>query len=825
MVEADLGGGDGGEELRHRGGAVWRHEVSYRHEAVGGGRRAGTLAGFVAPAALVALVALVGQPGAWGTAWCATAAGVRANGPTPLGVEQAFEDLKSGDWILKWAAMTQLARWRVKEATPALRGILGGKEHPWVRGRALVALAELLGEEVLADAEGRAKDAVPALREAAVEALGIIGSPKGEAAIGERLKDDVPAVRYQAVVALARVKREGAWETVAPLLDDKDPLLVERATEALVYVNTPAAHRRAMELLGHADGGVRVAAARTLRHALVPEAIPVLLLHMATDGEPRVRVACEAALVAFEGGSLFLPLLAALRGVQPEQYGAALSVLAAKPVEEACDGVAALLREPDSAYRDVIPAALHLLTRLEPDRYEELFVRYLGHPSALVRCKAIESIGRCQKADRFKLLRPLLVDKDQHVRAVAFRAVRELAETPPPGGMVDYLADALQHPDRWTHRAATDLLCERITAADLPRAIAALAPVLASKSKEDREYVAKALARIGDEAARRRIAAAQGYVTDWMLIGPFPYDSRGKGFGPSYFPEHEIDFAKSYPPVVSDPTAVFRVAEVTCGGEKKKALVMQPGTGRGGAGRLVATFRLELPEGKDLKLSMALGIEDGADDTDGVGFEVLVNELKLLERKVAKPGGWQAAEVSLADFSGKRVTVELAVDPLGNPKGDRAAIGEPVLLAGEQVVARLEELADTAPVRVVVPDEKARLAWQRVHAGRVDGEVALYDVYPAPLDAKLAYGVADITVPEERKATVWVKSDDGCIVWLNGVQALSRAGAGEEKREVVLRAGANRLLIKVYNLREWWLYHVRLTDADGRALAFRQEGQ
>ncbi|MBM4038738.1 MAG: hypothetical protein FJ290_09505 [Planctomycetes bacterium] len=61
----------------------------------------------------------------------------RPNGPTPLAVEQALEELRSGDWVLKWAAMTQLARWRVKEADAPLKAILAGKDHPWVRGRAL----------------------------------------------------------------------------------------------------------------------------------------------------------------------------------------------------------------------------------------------------------------------------------------------------------------------------------------------------------------------------------------------------------------------------------------------------------------------------------------------------------------------------------------------------------------------------------------------------------------------------------------------------------------------------------------------------------------
>ncbi|HUT36203.1 MAG TPA: HEAT repeat domain-containing protein, partial [Planctomycetota bacterium] len=726
-----------------------------------------------------------------------------------------------------------------------LKAILGGKDHPWVRGRALVALAELAGDAMLADAQARAGDAAPELRAAAIEALGILGSAKAEATITARLKDPAPEVRYQAVVALARVRKGEAWDTIAPLLDDKDPALVLHAARALVWMPRPEAHEKAMALLGHADAGVRAEAAHTLGQALVPQAIPALLGRMATDGEPKVRVACERALLGFSGRTLFLPLLAALRDGRRELHGSALRVLALRPTAEACEGVAALIREPDQLYRDVLHEAFRLLSSLDPDRYLEVFAAHLSHPTDYVRVKAIESLARCSKADQFKLLRPALRDKDQAVRVAAFRAIRNIADAAPPEGMIEYLAEAIREGDKWTHRAALELLCERITPADLPRVVALVAPLLGGKEKDEREYVAKALGRIGDEATRRRIAAAQGYVTDWSLIGPLPYDSRNRGYGPAYFPEFEIDLTRNYPTVTTDPTAVFRAGELTCGAQKRKGLALQPPSGQAASGKLVVTFIVELPEAKDLKLAMAIGLEDDAADSDGVGIEVAVNGQKLFERKLLKPEGWEAAEVGLADYAGKRATIELAVDPLGNPKGDKAAVAEPRILAGDQVLANLAEMADSAPARIApvaqppaaVPapagepvagnerpvPQPPRLAWQRCQAGRIDGEISLYDIYPLPLDGRLAYGVADITCPEERKAIVSVKSDDGFILWLNGVKLTERPGAGEQKAEVTLRQGPSRFLIKVFNLREWWLYHLRLTDSEGRAIEFRQE--
>jgi len=741
---------------------------------------------------------------------------------TPLAVAQALSNLKSADWILKWAAMKQLARWKVKDAAPQLRAELAGRGHPWVRGRALVALAELLGDEMLAEAQARASDRTAELRAAAVEALGILGSPKAEATIAARLKDPHPQVRRQAVLALARVRGPDAWPAVEPILDDKDPVLVKYAARALVYIKRPEAHARAIALLDHASADVRAAAADTLGQCRLPDAIPALLRRMAADSEAKVRFACEKALGEFAPGALMLPALAALRGDRPGAWSAALRVLAARPCREAADAVAALIRKPNPRYDDVLPHAFGLLTGSDPDRYADVFAAYLAHPSSRVKVKAIEAISACAKADRFTLLRPLLLDTDRTVRVAVFRAVRELGDAEPPGGYVAYLAPAVQNGERWTLHAAIDLLCERVPKAQLPKVVELLSPVLGGTHQSDRQYAAKALTRVGNEDIRRRIAHAQGYVTTWMLLGPFPYNGRNRGFGPSYAPEYEIDFQKTYEPAARDPTAVFRVAHATCGGEKRKAILMRPPART--PARLVATFRVELPDDRQAKLSLAAGLEDGATDTDGATLTVAVGGKKLLERKLPKPEGWQAAEVPLAEFAGRLALIELSVDPLENPKNDRVAIAEPRVVSGDKVLASLLDLAESAPVRVAAPGAKNRLAWQRYRATSTDGEVALYDVYPPPIDNQIAYGVADVVLPRECEAVLSIKSDDGFVLWLNGAKLAERGGAGEQKAKATLRQGANRLLIKVFNRREWWRYSVRLAQPDGHALEFRQNG-
>ena len=71
--------------------------------------------------------------------------------PSELVVQKAMDDLASQDWILQYMAMTEVGRWRTKQAVAPLRAIYSGNSQPWIKGRALVALAEILKGEALAE--------------------------------------------------------------------------------------------------------------------------------------------------------------------------------------------------------------------------------------------------------------------------------------------------------------------------------------------------------------------------------------------------------------------------------------------------------------------------------------------------------------------------------------------------------------------------------------------------------------------------------------------------------------------------------------------------
>jgi len=748
----------------------------------------------------------------------------QANGAAgdPLAVEQALATLKSGDWILKWEAMSQLARWKTKEAVPALKAVLAGQDHPWVRGRALVALAELLGEEMLDQALTSSRDVYPELRAAAVEALGVVGSARGEPLITERLKDVEPSVRNAALVSYARLKRAAAWNTVAPRLTDADPASVRSAIRALTYVATPDAVQKMIDLAEHKDKSVRIEAALALSQARPPDAIPVLLTRMGKDEDLEARAAAQRALTAYDPKVLTPHLLDALRAGDKSLIQPALRLLALQPSTEACDEVAALIREPRAPYLEQAELFLGLLAAVDADRYQAVFARYLTHERADIRRRAIESLARCRNVDLFALLRDSITDKEQPIRYAAFEAIRKATKGAPQEGIVAYLADALQSKDGWTYQSAIRLLGERIAPAEFPKALAALGPFLGGTDTEIRKLAAKALSQTATDEAKRDIARAQGYLTDWKILGPFP-NPGGRGYSIAYPPEQEIDFAKQYESYASGYGAAFTVTDGSCGGVRKKSLSITPPWKDGAVGTTTATFLLDLPAGKDPKLTFFLGFQDKPSNPEGAQFAISVDGKRVFEQPLKDT--WQPGEVSLTDSAGKKVALDLTVDPLKAANGDRALVGEPAVVAGDQTLFDLTALANTALLRVSIPEKTKPLTWQTCRASRIDGVILLHDIMPAPTAQQLAYGVTDIDSPDERKARLSLETDDGFILWLNGVKVAERPNAGEQKVDLKLQPGRNRLLLKVCNNREWWQFAVRVTDPEGRRLGAAAGGK
>lgn len=114
------------------------------------------------------------------------------------------------------------------------------------------------------------------------------------------------------------------------------------------------------------------------------------------------------------------------------------------------------------------------------------------------------------------------------------------------------------------------------------------------------------------------------------------------------------------------------------------------------------------------------------------------------------------------------------------------------------------------------------VTWRRAAFSPVFGYFDL-DAQFRPNDQCLAYAAAWLKSPKERDAVVRIGSDEAVKVWVNGTLAIARdvsrpCGFDQDAAAVHLRAGANRILVKVGDETGPWGFRLRFTRPDGSAL-------
>jgi len=745
-------------------------------------------------------------------------------GPSPLQMEQALSRLDSGRWIVQAEALAQLAEWKSADAVGPIRRILSKGSSPWVRGRALVALARILGDDVLDDAIGFADDKAPEMRAAALQALAFVGSPKGAAAAKRRLKDKSTAVRYDAVYAYARLKGADAWDLLAPFLTDPDLGMVEQVARAVVHVDTPAARAKVVGLLESESAGVRIAAAETLGALHPTEAIAPLLVHVTTDADAAVRTACERALLLFEPDALTRPLFEILRGGNTALYPIALGLLARNPTDEVRDGIAELARNPVERYEPVLSTMLNLVASRDPGRHVDFFVKHTGaeYPPA-IRAQAIDKLILCDKADHYTILRGLMLDPDSKVHGAAFEAVYKMDKKPPPGGFSLYLRDLLRSENRSIQNNALGMLARQRGSEPLAESAAALGPILGGKDHKLAVNVAGTVGYRATERDCRILARAQGFVTEWRIIGPFPSDRRLNGIDTPYPPESGVDFGKSYDgnQEFFGYGASFDAMAAVCGGVERQALFVRPPwepQSSVRAGRIAVTFPLSLPDRKGLTLSFYAGFPDGPRKGDGVKLEVSADGQPLMFAELMpKVEVWQHSVVSLSAYAGKKIRLTFVVDSLASGQDDLAVIGEPRVLAGGATVFDLLKLVPTASARTELSQPEREVSWVPATVDHANGLLYLHYRFKDP-NWSTAYAVADVDSPGEEKALVGFRADEAVRLWVNGEEQKLKGNARGGAVEVTLRPGRNRLMVKTATTSGEWYTSVRLMAPDGSRL-------
>ena len=127
----------------------------------------------------------------------------------------------------------------------------------------------------------------------------------------------------------------------------------------------------------------------------------------------------------------------------------------------------------------------------------------------------------------------------------------------------------------------------------------------------------------------------------------------------------------------------------SCGGVVKKAIFAHP-PWQGLKGRVIGQFDIHLNDATAPELHFSMGIQDGHGSTKGVIYRVLAAG-KEIWSAWHNASAWKPVTISLKQFAGKAMKLELAVDSLGE---HWANWGEPRILDQGKV---LYDLADLAP--------------------------------------------------------------------------------------------------------------------------------
>ncbi len=124
---------------------------------------------------------------------------------------------------------------------------------------------------------------------------------------------------------------------------------------------------------------------------------------------------------------------------------------------------------------------------------------------------------------------------------------------------------------------------------------------------------------------------------------------------------------------------------------------------------------------------------------------------------------------------------------------------------------------------------KRRVQWTPVVSTDPNGKINLRATV-ADTDNAIAYAYTEITVPEATEAVLLLGVDDSERVWVNGQKVYEQFTArgltvDQDRVPVKLRAGANKVLLKIWQNTLGWEFCLRIVKPDGSPLTFTQKRQ
>lgn len=446
------------------------------------------------------------------------------------------------DWILAWEEIERL------DAASLQDLVHDATTHPWLKGRAIVALARNRHEGSQAAAGSAVTSSNAVLRAAGCEALGFSGNAGTTPLLVEMLNDTDETVRHEAAVSLARVQGSNAWSNVEALVAASPAPFARQQALVLAHIDTDATRAAIGSRLTGADAMVRAETARALHAAPKPSLVPLLLDVMASGRDNTVRSAAEGTLRSWDAELLGPPLAAVLRSDAPKLVLPAIRMLFLRPSYAGGDALAELVQQgSETMSRAVLTESMDTLLAISPERYRDTFRNYLEDKDATLRVRAITALAAGRPdAELYELLRSPLADPHDSVFQLALRMVQRRITSVPEEGFVSYLSPHFATAEPPRIRRFLDLMRHRLPAEEIPAALELLTPLLRGADAALRDAAANVFKESADEKVALQAVAAQGYVARWLVLGPFDNDRYNHGFATEFGPETALDMDAVY---------------------------------------------------------------------------------------------------------------------------------------------------------------------------------------------------------------------------------------------------------------------------------------
>ena len=186
-----------------------------------------------------------------------------------------------------------------------------GGLNPYVRGSAILAVAELKPKKAANILSRVSRDKNQFVRWKCAQALGMLGDKKGTDALVRALSDEDQYVRAAAARSLGQVKAENAAGSLVDALKDKNWLVRLNAREALLQIGEPA-FEPLIAALKDKNSRFRWQAAWVMGRIKTEKAIQPLIEALA-DADWMVRDEAAVALTKIDSEKVIEPLSDALK--------------------------------------------------------------------------------------------------------------------------------------------------------------------------------------------------------------------------------------------------------------------------------------------------------------------------------------------------------------------------------------------------------------------------------------------------------------------------------------------------------------------------------